>query len=522
MQDKNILFWVLEEWSNYILMKEKSRSKLLAYNSITSLFSQGITVICSFVLTRLILSHFGSSVNGLVSSITQFLGFISFLEMGIGAVVKSALYKPLADKNYDEVSRVIISTKKFYRTIAKILILYTIVLTIAFPIISREEFSPVFTGSLVLIIAISLFAQYYFGMPYQLLLNADQRIYIPTITCCTTLIINTVLSAFFIYMGASIQIVKLITSLVYVIRPIFYSVYVRKNYPLNEKQILKEEPLKQKWNGLAQHIAYVVVNYTDIVVLTILSTMTNVSIYTVYHNVTIGVQQVISSISVGISAMLGNVLYSETKERLQDTFGLVEWFFHTVTVTFFTITGIMIMPFVQLYTKGVEDANYIVPAFAILITVAQASYSIRTPYETMVLAANHFKQTQRSAIIEVVINICVSVTLVFKFGLIGVAIGTLAAMSYRTIYFVFYLKNHILKYNIWQFVKLLILDAIQVMICLGICYFFHLYLKIDSWSEWIVRAVLISIISFAVCGTVNYIFNRQYMKNIIKKILKRN
>lgn len=180
------------------------------------------------------------------------------------------------------------------------------------------------------------------------------------------------------------------------------------------------------------------------------------------------------------------------------------------------------MPFVQLYTKGVEDANYIVPAFAILITVAQASYSIRTPYETMVLAANHFKQTQRSAIIEVVINICVSVTLVFKFGLIGVAIGTLAAMSYRTIYFVFYLKNHILKYNIWQFVKLLILDAIQVMICLGICYFFHLYLKIDSWSEWIVRAVLISIISFAVCGTVNYIFNQQYMKNIIKKILKRN
>lgn len=124
MQDKNILFWVLEEWSNYILMKEKSRSKLLAYNSITSLFSQGITVICSFVLTRLILSHFGSSVNGLVSSITQFLGFISFLEMGIGAVVKSALYKPLADKNYDEVSRVIISTKKFYRTIAKILILW--------------------------------------------------------------------------------------------------------------------------------------------------------------------------------------------------------------------------------------------------------------------------------------------------------------------------------------------------------------------------------------------------------------
>ena len=99
--------------SDYINMKEKSRSKLLAYNSITSLISQVITVISGFILTKLILLYFGTSVNGLVSSITQFLGFISFLEMGIGAVVKSALYKPLADKDYNEVSKVIISTKKF-------------------------------------------------------------------------------------------------------------------------------------------------------------------------------------------------------------------------------------------------------------------------------------------------------------------------------------------------------------------------------------------------------------------------
>lgn len=503
-------------------MKEKSRTKLLAYNSITSLFSQVATVICGLVLTRFIFSYFGSSVNGLVASITQFLGFISFLEMGIGAVVKSALYKPLADKDYDEVSKIIISTKKFYRTIAKILIIYTVILAIVFPIISREEFSPIYTGSLVLIIFISLFAQYYFGMPYQLMLNADQKTYIPTLICCVTLIINTCLSAVFIYMGASIQIVKLVTSLVYVVRPVFYNIYVRKHYPLNERQILNEEPLKQKWNGLAQHIAYVVVNYTDIVVLTVFSSLANVSIYTVYHNVTIGVQQVISCISVGISAMLGNVLYSESKERLRETFGLVEWFFHTVTVVFFTITGILIIPFVQLYTRGVEDANYIVPVFAILITIAQASYSIRTPYETMVLAANHFKQTQRSAIIEVIINIGISVVLVFNFGLPGVAIGTLAAMSYRTFYFVFYLKNNILDYNIWRFIKLLILDFIQIMICLGICCcLLEFHSGVDSVIEWIIRAIITSVISITVCVSVNYIYNRQYLKEIIRKFIKR-
>ena len=82
---------------NQSLRPQRNREKLLVYNSITSLVGQIASVICGFVLTRLILGRYGSETNGLVASITQFLGFISFLELGIGAVVKSALYMPLAE-----------------------------------------------------------------------------------------------------------------------------------------------------------------------------------------------------------------------------------------------------------------------------------------------------------------------------------------------------------------------------------------------------------------------------------------
>ena len=67
------------------------------------------------------------------------------------------------------------------------------------------------------------------------------------------------------------------------------------------------------------------------------------------------------------------------------------------------------------------------------------SYCLRLPYNAMVFAAGHYKQTQLSAIIEAVINIVVSVVLVSKWGLVGVAIGTFAAMTYRTLYLVLYL-----------------------------------------------------------------------------------
>ena len=65
--------------------------------------------------TIMLRNVFGSEVNGLVNSIAQFLGVISFLELGVGAVVQFALYKPLAEKNQEDVSKIISSANKGFR-----------------------------------------------------------------------------------------------------------------------------------------------------------------------------------------------------------------------------------------------------------------------------------------------------------------------------------------------------------------------------------------------------------------------
>ena len=104
-----------------------SRGKKLFLNTGSSLIFQVTTIICGFILPRLILKAFGSEVNGLVNSITQFLGIISFLELGVGAVVKSSLYKPLADKDEDSVSKIIASADKFFKKLGFILFIYVII-----------------------------------------------------------------------------------------------------------------------------------------------------------------------------------------------------------------------------------------------------------------------------------------------------------------------------------------------------------------------------------------------------------
>ena len=64
-----------------------NRTQKLKLNTVTSLINQRVLIICGFIVPVLILHAFGSAVNGLVNSITQFLGFISLLELGVGAVV---------------------------------------------------------------------------------------------------------------------------------------------------------------------------------------------------------------------------------------------------------------------------------------------------------------------------------------------------------------------------------------------------------------------------------------------------
>ena len=49
------------------------RSKKAILNIISSLMLQITILICGFIVPKVIITNFGSNVNGLVSSITQFL-----------------------------------------------------------------------------------------------------------------------------------------------------------------------------------------------------------------------------------------------------------------------------------------------------------------------------------------------------------------------------------------------------------------------------------------------------------------
>lgn len=495
------------------------RQKRLLYNTVSSLIFQLTTIICGFILPRLILNAFGSEVNGLVNSITQFLGVISFLELGVGAVVQSTLYKPLAEKKQDEVSKIIKSANKFFTRLGEILLVYVIILVIVYPQFAGKQFGFAYTATLIITISISSFAQYFFGIVNRLLLTADQRGYIQYNAQTISVVGNTIACFVLIYMNCSIQIVKLVTSLIYLLQPFLIYLYVRNHYNINKRIKYTEEPITQKWNGIAQHIAAVILDGTDTIVLTLFSTLSDVSIYSVYYLVVKGVKQLFLSMTSGITALIGELWAKQELEELNKTFSWTEWTIHTGTTFIFGLTAILIVPFVKVYTIGIHDADYIQPLFATLIVAANACHSLRLPYNIVILAAGHYKQTQNNYIIVAIINIIVSILAVKSWGLIGVAIGTLVAMIYQTIWMAIYNSKYLIKWPIKYFFKHLFVDLLTVIIGFYATKIF--VMKGNSYFDWIIFAFKTSSIWGILTISVNLIFYRSKVNCMLERIIKR-
>ena len=496
------------------------REKKLMWNTVTAILNQVVTVVCAFILPRLILTAYGSEVNGLVQSIQQFMAVIAFLDMGVGAVVQSSLYKPLAKGDMDSVSRIMVSANRFFRRLAMIIGVYIALLSVCYTFISHSGFSVGYTCTLVLALGASYFAQYYFGLKNQLLLIADQKAYIQNLLSIFVAIFNNVVGCILILSGFSIQTVKISTALILLLRPLLMAWYVRRHYPIRWDIRFSGEPIQQKWNGIAQHLASVVLHSTDNIVLTIFSTLKNVSIYSVYHLVLNGMNNLVLSFSQGASAYFGNLLANEEREKLRKMFSVYESVYHCLIVILYSCITALIMPFVSVYTKGVNDAEYIVPVFAYLICAANMIYCLRLPYNSLVLSAGHFKQTQNSAVIEMLLNIGISIATVIRFGLIGVAIGTMAAMLYRSIYLAWYSVTKILHNEKPQWILHYIIDLVCAFLIVFVCS--KMRMTSVSFGAWIVLAVKTALFSAVVSLAVNIAVFRnsmriEYLNSIISK-----
>ena len=179
------------------------------------------------------------------------------------------------------------------------------------------------------------------------------------------------------------------------------------------------------------------------------------------------------------------------------------------------MSALLITPFVQIYTKGIVDTNYYQPVFGILLLISEALYLIKLPHLNLAYSANKFKEITLPAFIEATLNIVISILLVSKWGLIGVAVGTIAGMIYRMVFHVYYTSKIVPDRKQSKFYKKFLLFSVTAIIGFYLCYKCFPIVNVTVFN-WIMHAIIYCVILGSIYGLISFGFFKKELKFFIR------
>ena len=503
------------------------KSKKAFFNIVTNVLVQVATGVSGFVVQRLILNIWGSEINGLVSSISQFLTYAALVEMGIGNAAIVALYKPIVDKDIRWINKILGTATKRYIYSG---IIYTAIvcgIAMLYPFVVHIEFEYKFIVSMVFVVALSGIVDFFVIGKYKVFLIASQKYYVLNVIKVIVTFINIIVSIVLLLNKYSIIIVKGSILISKLIEILMLKAYIKEKNPKirfdANNSLVK---IEQQSNALVHQIASVVVYNTDLVLLTLFMTtsekLKEVSVYAVYCVAFSAINNLITTLTTGMDAIFGVMIVKGQKEKVVDFFEGYEYWYLLVVYILFTCFMVLILPFIFCYTKNINDVNYLRIEVGILFGINGILATLKDPFGVLIKAYGHYKQTQKFTVGEAVINIVISILLVNRWGIQGVLIGTAISHLYMCIEFARYVNKKLLlrnwkkslKNNFYNILIMAFLVAIELKI-----------VSVEStWKMWIIEALLIGGINTLVYLVGNYFLNGDEMKKgkeIFKCIIMR-
>ena len=93
----------------------------------------------TFFSRKIFLDTLGPQFIGLTGALGNILGFLNLAELGIGASVSFALYKPLQEGSREAITDIVSVFGYYYRFVGKIILAIGLGISLFFPYIFRNE-----------------------------------------------------------------------------------------------------------------------------------------------------------------------------------------------------------------------------------------------------------------------------------------------------------------------------------------------------------------------------------------------
>ncbi|WP_026506636.1 lipopolysaccharide biosynthesis protein [Butyrivibrio sp. MC2013] len=412
-------------------MAVKSRTVNSARNAsisfIGAIFGMLLQFICRGVFVRMLSNEY-LGLNGLFSDI---LNMLSLSELGIGTAMSYAMYKPIADRNTEEIKSLMHLYKKMYTTIGTVIIVVGCSIT-PFLQVFIKEMPDIPLIRLYYVMYVLNSGVSYFLVYKKTLITCNQEEYIPTIV-----------SSIFSVLSRLFQVVVLLISrsfLLYLSVQILFSLgenvlnsYIADNkYPyIKEKDItplakVKYDEIKKNIKAMLMHkIGSVIVSGTDSIIISKLIGLVALGSFSNYNLIITTASSLINRVFTSFTASFGNLVASADRKRSLEVFdGMIFFSFWIYT---FIATGFvcLIQPFIAVWL----GKHYLLDVSTVYVFAAYFFLGgMRNPALIMRNATGTFYNDRYKALLEAFVNLVVSIPLTIKFGIMGVKLGTIVSM----------------------------------------------------------------------------------------------
>lgn len=484
-----------------VMLKKKNRHIV---NLISGLLCQGFTAVSGLILPSLIIKTYGSVLNGLVSTATQLVTYLCLAEAGLASASLVSLFKPLAEKDYNSVSSIMAAVNKFYIRVSHIILAGSILCGILIQIFNKDDIPQLTIWLVTFSIALTSYISFRFLNKYRLLFQADNMIFVVNIIHSAGVALQFTASLFLIHNKIDISSTRCIVAVTNIIEGALLYFFSRIIFPkINLKAIPAPDAIKQRKDVVVHQILALVLNNTDMVLLYLFSpSASSASVYSVYAMIGVLIHNALNSVISMFSAKMGQSYAVGDYENVRRILKKYEVIYNIAMYTFYCSMAILILPFVSVYTKGVNDAEYYDPTVAILFSIYGITRMLRLPYSELTSNAGRFKETKNQAIIEASMNLIVSVILLPFLGIPGVLIGSISGEIYRTIHTYYYCEKEIMHIDWIRSILFVLVNCGFVTILIQLfekCRF----MIMDSYIHFFILASVVTVSVFVIIGTVN-------------------
>lgn len=475
------------------------RVKKSIINAKVNLLFYFLGLFFAFLSRKVFLDYLGDEFVGLTGTLGSILGYLNLAEFGVGSSISYFLYKPLQSKDKEKIEEILSLFGYLYRWIGIIILGAGIIISCFFPIIFNDEniSFPLVYFAFYSFLCSSLIG--YFINYRQIILSADQKNYLISLYFHSAGFVKVGLQILLAYIYGNPFVWITIELMFGVIGCILLNWRIKKEYPwlrTNKsagRQLIKKYPevIKNTKRVFIHQLKNFFLGKSDELFVFMFASLNMVVYYINYTMIIDKVSVIYKSAFDGVAAGIGNLVAEGEKENILKVFWEMNTIRHFVAGFICYSVYLLIHPFISLWL----GPEYILDNTILIILLVYTYITISRGVIDMFNHAYGLYADVWSAWTELILNISITFTIGYYYGIIGIVVGKLFSVFFISVfwkpYYLYHSGFHLSVSKYWNgAIRNYLISILSFFSAFIICNQFSIN-PYKSFIDWIIYALIV-------------------------------